>query len=244
MEMTGARRIEEGSFERALREKRAQGRFPVIGDIKCRSPKEGDLMRGRNPVEIALTLARAGAPALSVVTEGAQFGGSLALLTQVAEGTGLPILRKDFIKSQRDLEETKERGASAVLLICALLEEARLRRLYAGAMDLGLEVLLEAHNREELSLAQSMGAPLIGVNNREIKTLERDSGTVETTEKLLQNRPGQGVYISESGLFDREDVRKAARAGADAALVGTALLQAEDPGALYQALSFDLAAQG
>lgn len=224
-------------FIEALKKRGEQGYYPVIPDIKCRSPKEGDLLQGRDPVEVAMALAVAGAPVLSVVTESVHFGGSLRLLSDIVRETGLPVLRKDFIKEKEDLYQTKEAGGSAILLICSMLEEYLLKEFYQEALQIGLEPLVEAHNREELLLAETLGARLVGINNRNILALEKDEGTVSSTQQLAAHKPPGSFLISESGILTEGDVHLARSAGADAVLVGTALWQASDMAATYQAFS-------
>lgn len=209
----------------------------MIPDIKCRSPKEGDLLQGRDPVVAAAVLAKAGAPVLSVVTESVHFGGSLRLLEDVVRETGLPVLRKDFIKEKADLYQTKEAGASAILLICSMLEEDTLKEFYQEALQIGLEPLVEAHNGVELLMAERLGARLIGINNRNILALEKDGGTVASTQQLSAHKPPGSFLISESGILNEGDVQLARLAGADAVLVGTALWQAPDMAAAYQSFS-------
>ena len=149
----------------------------------------------------------------------------------------MPVLRKDFIQSVTDVEETAACGASAVLLICASMPEELLRRCCAAAQDLGLEPLVEAHTAAELRFAASLGCPLLGVNNRDILALEKDGGTVGRTEELASLKPPGAFLISESGLLSPADVRRAMSSGADGVLVGTAIWRAEDPFAFYDALS-------
>jgi indole-3-glycerol phosphate synthase len=226
----------DGSFGAALEAKRAAGFVPVILDFKRRSPKEGDLMRGQSAARVARALRDCGAPALSVVTEEASFGGSLDLLSQVA-AVGLPVLRKDFIRSADDLRQSKEAGAAAVLLICALFPGYdALAELFAAARDLGLSPLVEAHTADELAAAGRLGARLVGINNRDILRLERDGGTVAHTERLAALAPPDALLISESGIWTPADARAATRAGAHAVLVGSAFWLAADPYALYDAL--------
>ncbi len=224
-------------FLEALRARAAKGFVPVIPDFKMVSPAEGPLFAGRDPVLAAKAMADAGAPVLSVVTEREHFGGSPALLEEIAAAAGVPVLRKDFIQSVEDVEETAARGASAVLLICASMPEALLRRCCAAALELGLEPLAEAHTAEELRLAASLGCPLLGINNRDILALEKDGGTVERTAELAALKPPGTFLISESGLGSPEDVRAALRSGADGVLVGTAIWRAGDPYAFYDGLS-------
>ena len=206
----------------------------VIPDIKCRSPGEGELMRGRDPVEMAVRLAGAGAPALSVVTERSHFGGSLELLRRIVRATGLPVLCKDFFSTPDELKAAREAGAAAILLIYACLGEERLAALSRSAEAIGLEVLVEAHTAEELAMASRLGAPLVGLNNRDILQLERDGGGAAHIQALGLHRPREAFLISESGLRSPMEIRQAIRAGADAALVGTALWQTDGPIGTYR----------
>lgn len=226
-------------FIEALKQKSRLGFLPVIPDLKRRSPKEGALFAGRPVPALAEALQLAGAPALSVVTEPKNFSGSLGLLRQVA-ATGLPILRKDFIKTRRDIEETAEAGAAAVLLIVSMLDEETLPRLLNDCRDCGLDALVEVHTAEELALVNRLAPPLVGINNRDILRLEKDDGTVAQTGALaaLVKRPA--LVVSESGIRDQNDARAAVQVGADAILVGTALLRAADIGAKYRELQVAL----
>lgn len=223
-------------FTNALLAKRKSGAVPVVPDIKCRSPKEGDLLRGRDPVEFARLLKDAGAPALSVVTEAANFGGSTELLRRVVSATSLPVLRKDFITCFEDLEVTKQCGADAVLLMCAVQSERLLFDLYHEALRMGLEPLVETHTKEELLLARKLGARFIGINNRNILELERDDGTVRSTVELASLVPDEAVLISESSISTPKDAYDAIEAGADAVLVGTAIWNADDAREFYLSL--------
>jgi indole-3-glycerol phosphate synthase len=223
-------------FADAIVRKKRTGMAPVIPDFKPVSPKEGDLFKGRNPVEAARLLASFGAPALSVVTRGEEFGGSMRLLEKIVNAAMLPVLRKDFIKDADDVKRTRDAGAAAVLLICASLDERGLRDLYEEATNAGLEPLVEAHTARELELAGELGARLVGINNRDILSLERDGGTVSLTELLAAAAPADALLISESGIISAAEVRAAINAGADAVLVGTAIWMAEDMGAFYKSL--------
>ena len=224
-------------FSQSLRAKKAAGAIPVIPDFKRISPKCGELFAGRDPVACARQLAGLGAPAISVVTEEENFGGSLSLLRCVAEAVDIPVLRKDFITCRADLKQTCACGAAAVLLICACMDRETLAALYQDALALGLEPLVEAHNEEELALCRALGAQLVGINNRDILALECDAGTVARTAALAAGKPGGALLISESGMETPADVRRAVAAGADAALVGTALWRAPDLYAAYRELS-------
>ncbi|HHW37528.1 MAG TPA: indole-3-glycerol-phosphate synthase [Bacillales bacterium] len=219
-----------------LWEKFNSGMIPVIPDIKCKSPGEGDLLVRRNPVEYAKDLAEAGAPVISVVTESEHYGGSLTLLQQIAEAVPVPILRKDFIKTSEQLEESAQYGASGVLLISSILEKDQLRKLIEEALSLGLEPLVETHNEEEIDAVKDLQLSFLGINNRNILEWEMDNGTVNTTEKLAQSVSQNALVLSESSIMSREDVVRAGAAGAHAVLVGTALLKAKDPVAMYHEL--------
>ncbi|MGE5580193.1 MAG: indole-3-glycerol-phosphate synthase [Bacillota bacterium] len=223
-------------FSESLKRKKATGLVPVIPDIKIRSPKEGDLFHGRSPVDAARLMERIGAPAISVVTESRNFGGSMRLLEDVVSGVSVPVLRKDFIQDEDDVRRTRDSGAAAILLICACLPEQRMRRLYDAAIRLSLEPLVEVHTGEEMELARRLGAKLIGINNRDILALEKDDGSVSTTQALAVSAPGDALLISESGIETPEQARAAIRAGAGAVLVGTAIWKARMPGEFYRSL--------
>jgi indole-3-glycerol phosphate synthase len=224
-------------FSRALWNYFHNGKIPVIPDIKPRSPQRGDLLKGRDPVNLAKKLAKAGAPALSVVTEPDYFGGSARLLADVAEATGLPVLRKDFITQSWQLRESMAMGAHAVLLIAAMLKREQLYELIEGCFKLGLEPLVETHSQEEVFSLEGIDLTVIGINNRSIVELEMDDGNVETTEKLAGLiKPGI-LVVSESAISTAADVERAAAAGAHAVLVGTAILQARDSAEMYAMLS-------
>lgn len=212
-------------------------RVPVIPDIKCQSPKEGDLLRGRDPAALAKQLVAGGARVLSVVTESEHFGGSPQLLEKIASETKVPVLRKDFIREKRHLVETVEMGASAVLLIASMLEKTQLFQLVEEALSLGLEPLVETHNEEEIQSAQQLDLTFVGINNRNIVELELDDGTVARTEKLAACAPKNAFILSESGIAMPEDVQRAISAGAHGVLVGTSILQAEDPVDMYERLN-------
>ncbi|MDD3504515.1 MAG: indole-3-glycerol-phosphate synthase [Eubacteriales bacterium] len=224
-------------FSNSIRIRQQAGYIPVVPDIKCKSPKEGDLLRGRDPVATARLLVDEGAPVLSVVTESENFGGSLELLEQVIRETGVPVLRKDFISRREDLIVTRDIGASAILLISSMLNQEQLEYLYEAAIELGLEPLVETHSIAEIQYAAKLGAGLVGINNRNIIELERDDGTVEATASLAAYKPEGCVLISESAIATQADANSAVLAGADAVLVGTSLWQAEDMLTLYAELS-------
>jgi indole-3-glycerol phosphate synthase len=228
-----------GRFSSAIIAENNRGFVAVIPDIKCISPKEGDLLQGRDPAHTAQQLVRCGAPVLSVVTEPERFGGSPQLLHAVAQAAPVPVLRKDFITREDQLAETAELGAAAVLLICAVTDEKTLWMLYEKAMRLGLEPFVEVHTAQEMELAKKLEARLIGINNRDIVTLERDDGGPSRTAALASGVPAGALLVSESGIVSPDDAKLAASAGANAILVGTALWKARNMSAAYHALRIE-----
>ena len=231
-----------GRFSSAVIGENNRGYAAVIPDIKCISPKEGDLLRGRDPVETAKYLAGCGAPVLSVVTERERFGGSPELLRDIVKNVGIPVLRKDFITHEHMLEETAELGAAAVLLICALTDEKNLRLLYEKSIKLGLEPFVEVCTAAEMETAKKLDARLLGINNRNITALETDNGDVSRTVALAANAPPGALLVSESGILLPGDVKLAVSAGANAVLVGTALWRADDMGLTYRSLRVEIPA--
>jgi indole-3-glycerol phosphate synthase len=221
-----------------IRHRQAEGALPVISEIKVRSPKEGDLLRGRAPAELARTMAARSIAGISVVTESAEFGGSVDLLRQVAASVDVPILRKDFVRSPAGLGETLDAGASAILLTVCMLDEQLLVELHAAARELGLETLVEIHDRAELERVVALGLEpsVLGINNRDILVLEVDDGDVARTESLAALIPAGRLVLSESAIQGPEDARRARAAGADAVLVGTSILQAPDTAGAIDAL--------
>ena len=209
-------------------------RLALVAEVKRRSPSAGTISAGLDPVAHARTYAAAGAGAISVLTDGPFFGGSLADLEQVAAAVPVPLLRKDFILDELQILEARAAGASAVLLIVRALPLPRLRELLAFAQDLGLEALVEAHDAAELALALETDARYLGVNSRNLDTFAID---VDAAWALLGTIPPGRVAIAESGMASEADVRKAVVAGADGVLIGTALSGAADPSGLARAVS-------
>ena len=195
----------------------------LVIDFKPVSPQHGDLFKGRDPLDVARRLETAGVLGLSVVTEREHFGGSLDLLRSIAKAVGLPVLRKDFIKSADDLYETLDCGAKGVLLICSMTDN--ITSLHEKALSIGLKPVVEVHTPDEMEMAKSIGAKIIGINNRDITVLEKDGGTVSLTLELIKMAPEGAWIISESGISCRRDAQKALDAGANAVLVGTAFWQ-------------------
>ncbi|HTR21169.1 MAG TPA: indole-3-glycerol phosphate synthase TrpC [Gemmatimonadales bacterium] len=209
------------------------GGVGVIAEIKRRSPSEGELRDDLDPEDMALQYQRAGAVAVSVVTEGAYFGGSLADLENVSRALGkrpgsraLPVLRKDFVLDQVQLFETRAAGAAAVLLIVRALSTQQLQDLSRQARGLDLATLVEVHTEKELDRALGVGASAVGINSRDLGSFEVDLGTAE---RLLPLVPGDVPAVAESGIAVRRDVERLALAGADAVLVGSAVVRSPDP---------------
>lgn len=199
----------------------------IIAECKRRSPARGVLARAYDPAAIARGYERAGAAAVSVLTEPTFFDGALAHLEAVSTAVTLPVLRKDFVLDDYQIYEARAAGADAVLLIVALLGEDQLRRLVRCADDLGLAALVEVHTREELQAASAVGAGLIGVNSRDLRTLAVD---VRVCEELIVHAPSGTIMVAESGIRSRADIDRLARAGYHACLVGERLMIASDPG--------------
>jgi indole-3-glycerol phosphate synthase len=215
-------------LSRAILSAQEQGIVPVIADIKPVSPRDGDLLSHRAPAELARTLAGACACALSVVTEPRDFGGSCAMLAEVADAVSLPVLRKDFFSAPEQIAESHAANASAVLLIMATIPDPLASQLYQETRRLGMEAVVEIHTRRELDRALALDPTIIGINNRNILELETDLSDVRVTEELAPFVPDSITTISESSLNTPEEVRRARQAGVDAVLIGTAILQAPD----------------
>lgn len=213
-----------GRFRAAL--SRA-GQWNVIAECKRRSPSKGVLRAQYDPVAVAAGYERAGAVALSVLTEPSFFDGSLAHLEAVRGAVSLPLLRKDFVVTEYQLLEARAAGADAVLLIVSALAPTDLRALHARAEALGLDVLVEVHSEDELRVALDAGAAIVGVNNRNLRTLEVD---VTLSERVITQVPRDLVMVSESGLRSGSDLVRLRRAGYAAFLIGERFMTEPDPG--------------
>jgi indole-3-glycerol phosphate synthase len=218
---------------RGLRAHLAGQPIAVIAEVKRRSPAYGPIRDGLDPGELAAAYERGGAAAVSVLTEPTHFGGSPDDLRAAKAATGLPVLRKDFVTSAYQVWEARAWGADAVLLIVAALKPAGLDELLAEAAAAGLDALVEVHDRAEAAAAVAAGAGLIGVNARDLRTLEVDPSRFATIRAGL---PPAAVVVAESGIRDRADVEAAAAAGADAVLVGESLVRSPDPALAVAAL--------
>ena len=205
-----------------------RGALGVIAEIKRRSPSKGDLNVDLDPATMAATYERGGAACLSVLTDQAHFGGSVADLQTARSACSLPVIRKDFTVSERDVLEARIMGADCVLLIAAALEQAELAGFHALAVDVGLDVLVEIHDESELEDALSAEATLIGVNQRDLVTFRVDH---ERAVRMAGVIPGHAVKVAESGVRGADDARLLSRAGYDAVLVGETLVTSGDPAA-------------
>lgn len=205
------------------------GGLGLIAEVKRRSPSAGAIAPGLDPVAHARAYEAAGASAISVLTEPEHFGGSLADLERVCRSVRVPVLRKDFIVDELQLLEARGAGAAAALLIVRILTPDRLVELHRVAEEIGLEALVEVHSAEEMAVALEAGARVIGVNSRDLDTFAVDP---EAAWRLLRGVPPDRVAVAESGIATVADAERAAAAGADAVLVGSALSSAVEPGAL------------
>jgi indole-3-glycerol phosphate synthase len=220
-------------FAGALRAKIAAGDAAVIAEVKKASPSRGILREQFDPAAIARSYASHGAACLSVLTDEQFFQGRADYLGQAREAAALPALRKDFIVDPYQVHESRALGADCVLLIVAALDAALMRDLEALALGLGMAVLVEVHDRKELEAALQLQTPLLGINNRDLRTFKT---TLETTLELLPLIPPGRLVITESGIQGRQDVVRMRQHGVHAFLVGEAFMRAEDPGKALQAL--------
>jgi len=221
-----ARRDVRG-FERALRARADRGHPAVIAEIKKASPSKGVLREHFVPSEIATSYARHGAACLSVLTDERFFQGSAAFLQDARAACELPVLRKDFIVDEYQVHESRAMGADCILLIVACLTDAQMADFEACALDLGMAVLVEVHDEAELERALRLKTPLVGVNNRNLRTFEV---SLQTTLALRPRAPAGRLLIAESGILATADVQRLRSAGVHAFLVGEAFMRAPDPG--------------
>jgi indole-3-glycerol phosphate synthase len=199
----------------------------VIAEIKRRSPSRGEIRKDFDPVACAKAYADAGAAAISVLTDERFFGGHLDYLDMVRRAVSLPLLRKDFVVDAYQIDEARVAGADAVLLIAGALSAEALIDLRARALGLGMDVLVEVHDEQDLERALGVGADLIGINNRDLRSFRTDLGV---TERLAPRIPRGVAVVSESGIFTPEDVLRLTDAGAHAFLIGESLMREDDAG--------------
>ncbi len=221
-------RVLTRDFVGALRAKVAAGHAAVIAEVKKASPSKGVLRADFRPDEIGASYQRGGAAALSVLTDVSFFQGSAAALQQARDACALPVLRKDFIVDAWQVYESRAMGADAILLIVAALDDGAMGEFEALATSLGLAVLVEVHDEAELERGLRLKTPLVGVNNRNLRTFEV---SLDTTLGLLDRIPADRLVVAESGIGSPADVARLRRAGVHAFLVGEAFMRADDPGA-------------
>jgi indole-3-glycerol phosphate synthase len=232
VEMAAIRRAPARDFAAVLRREGVS----LIAEVKRASPSRGVICAGADPVDIARAYAASGADAISVLTEERRFAGSLDCLTQVVDALGPegpPVMRKDFIVDPYQVYEARAHGADCVLLLAALLDPSRLEDLLRLSRALGMSCLVEAHDAAELERVLDSGALIVGINNRDLRTLTVDLATFERLRPLI---PADRLVVSESGIRRREDIDRLAECGVDAVLVGEALMSSVDIGAKVREL--------
>lgn len=196
-----------------------------IAEVKKASPSKGLIVKEFNPIEIAKEYEKIKIDAISVLTEPTFFRGSIKYLEEIKLHVNTPLLRKDFIIDPIQIYEAKINGASAILLICALLKQKDLENYYNLAKSLGLDALVEVHNKKEVDKALSINANIIGINNRDLNTFKVD---LSTTEILREYIPNNSLVVSESGYFNRKDIIRAESAKVDAVLIGESFMRSLD----------------
>ena len=226
-------RVLTRDFVGALKAKIAAGKPAVIAEIKKASPSKGVLREDFIPADIAQSYAEYGAACLSVLTDVQFFQGQVDYLKQARASCQLPVLRKDFMVDPYQIYESRAMGADCILLIAACLDDAQMKDLEAIARSLDMAVLVEVHDGAELKRALKLKTPLIGINNRNLKTFEV---TLDTTLSLKAQVPADRLLVTESGILNRDDVLRMGAAGVNAFLVGEAFMRAPDPGEALAAL--------
>jgi len=214
-------------FVGSLRQRIKAGKAGVIAEVKKASPSKGVLRADFRPAEIARSYAQHGAACLSVLTDEQFFQGSQAFLEQARAACTLPVLRKDFMVDAYQVYEARAMGADCILLIAACLDDGQMAELEAQAMELGMAVLVEVHDGPELDRALRLKTPLVGINNRNLRTFEV---TLDTTLGLLKHVPADRLLVTESGILGRADVERMRAAAVHAFLVGEAFMRAPEPG--------------
>ena len=219
---------EPRDFVGSIHKKVMANKAAVIAEIKKASPSKGVIREDFKPAEIAKSYEKAGAACLSVLTDEQYFQGSAAYLKQARAACTLPVLRKDFIIDEYQVFEARAMGADCILLIVAALELAQMQKLEALANELGMAVLVEVHDADELALALQLETPLIGINNRNLRTFEV---SLQTTLDLLKIMPEDRFVVTESGIFTPDDVKLMMNNQVQGFLVGEAFMRQDDPGA-------------
>ena len=220
-------RVLTRDFVGALRHKIAAGQAAVIAEVKKASPSKGVLREDFMPADIAQSYAEHGAACLSVLTDKEFFQGSVDYLKQARASCDLPVLRKDFMVDAYQVFEARAMGADCILLIAACLDDAHMAELEAIARSLDMAVLVEVHDAQELQRALKLKTPLVGINNRNLRTFEV---SLDTTLGMLKDVPADRLLVTESGILNRADVQKMRESQVHAFLVGEAFMRAPDPG--------------
>ena len=226
-------RVLTRDFVGAMRRKVAAGQAAVIAEVKKASPSKGVLRPDFIPADIAQSYAEHGAACLSVLTDQSFFQGCADYLKQARASCDLPVLRKDFMVDAYQIYESRAMGADCILLIAACLDDAQMRDLEAIALSLNMAVLIEVHDGAELDRALALRSPLLGINNRNLKTFEV---SLETTLSLQARVPADRLLVTESGIASAADVQRMRQAGINAFLVGEAFMRAEEPGLALEQL--------
>ena len=237
------RRVSEEELRQRIADQAAPARDPlpgfrssglsVISEVKRRSPSKGHLAEIPDPAVLASAYAAGGADAISVLTEQRRFSGSLADFDEVRAAVATPLLRKDFVVTDYQITEARAHGADLVLLMCSALDDTQLRDFYQAVVGWGMTALVETHDEREIERALALGAPLIGVNARNLKTLEVDPNVFGRLAGLL---PDDVVKVAESGIGGPDDAQRYRHEGADVVLVGEALVKDGDPRAAVERL--------
>jgi indole-3-glycerol phosphate synthase len=222
-------------FVSAMQTKLAAGESAVIAEVKKASPSKGVIREHFVPADIAVSYERGGAACLSVLTDVDFFQGADAYLQQARAACSLPVIRKDFIVDPYQVVEARAIGADCILLIVAVLEDAQMAELNAAALELGMDVLIEVHNRQELDRSLPLGSRLVGINNRDLHTFDT---SLNNTFQLLDAIPDDRIVVTESGIHSSEDVAAMREKGVNAFLVGEAFMRADEPGDKLRDLFF------
>jgi indole-3-glycerol phosphate synthase len=220
-------------FAAAIQDKINTGKLAVIAEIKKASPSKGVIREDFEPADIARSYAANGATCLSVLTDEKYFKGHTDFLKAARAACQIPVLRKDFVIDPYQVYEAREMGADAILLIAAALGDPMMIDLEQVALALGLDVLVEVHNEQELERALHLQTPLLGINNRNLKTFET---TLETTLSMLSQIPDDKIVVSESGIHTPNDIQRLRSKNVNAFLIGEALMREENPGSALSAL--------
>ena len=220
-------------FEASLRKRIAAGKAGVIAEVKKASPSKGVLREDFRPANIAESYARHGAACLSVLTDVHFFQGQVAYLKQARAACDIPVLRKDFMIDMYQVYEARAMGADAILLIVSALDHGLMAEMESCALELGMDVLVEVHDGEELTAALKLRTPLVGINNRNLRTFET---SLQTTIGLLPRIPADKLVVTESGIMAPDDVQRMRDSNVHAFLVGEAFMRAPEPGLELQRL--------